>query len=342
MMPPGAVAPRPGAWQVAAMSEHGIGSLIYTNVPLERAGLNRRDEAWLAVRLRSADARFVAIWRNRSLIVEAASGPEAVMPGRAEAPELAAAAGNLVFLGLDADNRPYFGADLSHLDEHDAVALAGGGGSFVDIRQLGWMIPRDHAGVLAYARGLAYWHRNHGFCGHCGSATESRDGGHMRLCTDPNCARPSFPRTDPAVIMLVDHPGGDGRPPMCLLGRSGRWEFPLYSTLAGFVEPGENLEEAVRREVMEETGVVVDEVRYMASQPWPFPASLMLGFRARATTTEIAIDPHELKDARWFTAADVRTFKEWDTAAGDEPRLPRPDSIARWLVQSWLDDVAGG
>ncbi|MEK9754521.1 MAG: NAD(+) diphosphatase, partial [Rhodospirillaceae bacterium] len=252
---------------------------------------------------------------------------------------------NLLFLGLGDGDVPYFGADLSHLDEHDAVALAGGGGSFVDLRQLGWMIPRDHAGMLAYARGLAYWHRNHGFCGYCGSPTESRDGGHIRRCTSPDCARPSFPRTDPAVIMLVDHPGdgggGGGQPPMCLLGRSGRWEFPLYSTLAGFVEPGETLEEAVIREVLEETSVACDEVRYMASQPWPFPASLMLGFRARATTTEIVCDPDEITDARWFTAEEVLAFKEWDTAAGDEPRLPRRDSIARWLVQSWLDDVTG-
>ena len=322
-------------------SENSIRSLIYTAVPLDRAGVSRKDATWVEARLGAADARFVAVWRNKSLIVDEAGGPAAAMPTRSDAPELLAAGENLVFLGLGDGDVPYFGADLSHLDEHDAVALAGGDGSFVDLRQLGWMIPRDHAGVLAYARGLAYWHRNHGFCGYCGSPTESRDGGHMRKCTNPDCERPSFPRTDPAVIMLVDHPGGDGQPPMCLLGRSGRWEFPLYSTLAGFVEPGESLEEAVRREVHEETGVRTSEVRYMASQPWPFPASLMLGFRARATTTEIVCDPDEITDARWFTAEEVRAFKEWDTAADGEPRLPRRDSIARWLVQSWLDDVEG-
>ncbi len=323
------------------MSEDELQSLIYTAVPLDRAGLNRRDEAWLTDRLTAGEARFVAVWRGRSLIADAEGGPRAVLPRRADAPELADAAENLVFLGLADDDTPYFSADLSHLDEHDAVALAGEGGSFVDLRTLGWMIPRDDAGVLAYARGLSYWHSTHGFCGRCGSATEIRDGGHMRQCTNADCARPSFPRTDPAVIMLVDHPGTADMPPRCLLGRSGRWEFPLYSTLAGFVEPGESLEEAVRREVVEETGVIVDEVRYMASQPWPFPASLMLGFRARARTREITIDPKELKDARWFTADEIAAFKEWDTAAGDEPRLPRRDSIARWLVQSWLDDISG-
>lgn len=313
--------------------------MIYTGVRLDRAGMSRRDEAWLAARLDDGEARFVAVWRNRSLIAETEGEPKAWLPRRTEAPGIAEAAKSLVFLGLDAGDTPLFGADLSHLDEHDAVELAGGGGSFVDLRSLGWMIPRDDAGVLAYARGLAYWHRTHRFCGHCGNPTESRDGGHMRRCTNVDCARPSFPRTDPAVIMLVEHPGNATHPPSCLLGRGGRWEFPLYSTLAGFVEPGESLEEAVQREVLEESNIVVTDVRYMASQPWPFPASLMLGFRATATTTEIDFDPVELVDARWFTVEEVAAFKEWDTADADEPRLPRRDSIARWLVQSWLDDA---
>jgi NAD+ diphosphatase len=319
--------------------------LIYTGIHLDRAGLMRRDEAWLAGSLASEGARIVAVWRNRSLVAHGDDGPRALMPEGGRAADLIAAASNLVFLGLDPNQVPYFGADLSHLDEHDAIELASTGagesGSFVDLRQLGWLIPRNDAGVLAYARGLAYWHRTHGFCGRCGSATESRDGGHMRQCTNTECARPSFPRTDPAVIMLVEHPGDAETPPSCLLGRSGRWEFPLYSTLAGFVEPGESLEEAVAREVLEETNiqVAVRDVHYMGSQPWPFPASLMLGFRATARSREITIDPKELEDARWFTVEEVSRFKEWDTAASDEPRLPRRDSIARWLVQSWLEDV---
>ncbi len=324
------------------MSDPNLSSLIYTRVQLDRAGINRKDEAWLAFKKRDGLARIVAMWRNRSLIVDDTEGPRALLPRREDAPKLAKAADEMVFLGLDDDNIPLFSVDVSHLDEHDAVALAGEGGSFVDLRQLGWMIPRDDAGLLAYARGMAYWHKTHRYCGTCGSPTESREGGHMRECANPQCGRPSFPRTDPAVIMLVEHPGDATHPPRCLLGRSGRWEFPLYSTLAGFVEPGESLEEAVAREVLEEANieVPVESVRYMASQPWPFPSSLMLGFRATATTADIQIDPHELADARWFTPDEVLGFAEWDQAASNEPRLPRRDSIARWLLQSWLNDVS--
>jgi len=324
------------------MTEPNLESLIYTGVSLDRAGLNRKDEAWLAFKRRDGRGRIVAVWRNMSLVTEGADGPRALLPRREDAPALAKAADEMVFLGIDGEGLPIFSADLSHMDEHDAVALAGEGGSFVDLRKLGWLIPRDEAGLLAYARGLAFWHRTHRYCGRCGSPTESREGGHVRMCTNPGCERPSFPRTDPAVIMLVEHPGDASTPPRCLLGRSGRWEFPLYSTLAGFVEPGESLEEAVAREVKEEVDVDVRvaDVRYMASQPWPFPSSLMLGFRATASSTEIACDPEEIADARWFTKEDVANFVEWDQADADQPRLPRRDSIARWLVQSWLDDVS--
>ena len=324
--------------QIADMPDPNLTSLIYTGVRLDRAGLNRKVEAWLAFKKRDSRARIIAVWRNRSLIIDGDNGARAHMPSKEDAPELLKAADDPVFLGLDDDNNPHFGVDISHLDEHDAIALAGEGASFVDLRSLGWMIPRDDAGLLAYARGLAYWHRTHRYCGHCGSPTESREGGHMRKCANPTCGRPSFPRTDPAVIMLVEHPGNDTHPPSCLLGRSGKWEFPLYSTLAGFVEPGESLEEAVAREVLEEANLVVENVRYMASQPWPFPSSLMLGFRATATTSEIKIDPEELADARWCTPQEVLAFREWDVATETEPRLPRRDSIARWLLQNWLDD----
>ena len=326
------------------MSDPSLSSLIYTGVRLDRAGINRKDEAWIAFKKRDSLARIVAVWRNCNLIIDDINGPRALLPRREDAPKLAKAADNMVFLGLDNDNVPVFSVDISHLDEHDAVALAGEGGSFVDLRQLGWMVPRDDAGLLAYARGLAYWHRTHGYCGHCGSPTESREGGHMRQCANESCRRPSFPRTDPAVIMLVEQPGDDYNPPRCLLGRSGRWEFPLYSTLAGFVEPGESLEEAVAREVLEEVNiaVAVEDVHYMASQPWPFPSSLMLGFRATASSTEIQCDPEEILDARWFTIEEVQAFKEWDTAEDHEPRLPRRDSIARWLLQNWLEGVKAG
>ncbi len=188
--------------------------------------------------------------------------------------------------------------------------------------------------------------QRHLYCGVCGALTQSRDGGHVRVCTNPDKPHTHFPRTDPAVIMLVEHDDPEGNGPACLLGRQSRWVEGMYSTLAGFVEPGETLEEAVAREVLEESAVRVTDVRYRASQPWSFPSSLMLGFRARAETTAIRIDGRELEDARWFTPDEVRSFGEWGDAppsgSPDEKRLPRKDSISRWLIDVWLGEVAGG
>ena len=159
----------------------------------------------------------------------------------------------------------------------------------------------------------------------CGAATVSDEGGHVRRCTNAHCAQSHFPRTDPAVIMLVH----DGE--RCLLGRKPGWPGGMHSTLAGFVEPGESLEEAVAREVYEETKVTLDEVVYHSSQPWPFPASLMLGFHARARTTDIEVDHSELEDARWYEKSWLLSHKE-----DDDFRLPRRDSIARRLLEDWL------
>lgn len=302
----------------------------YADDTLDRAALLREDESWLADALASPASRLLAVWRNRSLV----AGLEEARPGAVRRPiELYAHASEVVFLGLDDGDAPLFAADYSHLDERDAAALAGE--TFIDLRRVGPLLEDRDAALLAYARGMLYWHRNHRYCGHCGSPTEARNGGHLRVCTNAACASAMFPRTDPAVIVLVEHPGGDGGPPRCLLGRSPRFPPGVYSTLAGFVEPGESLEATVRREVSEESGVEVGEVEYLASQPWPFPSSLMIGFHARALTSEIRCHDDELEDARWFTAGQLRTAADW----GDDAALclPRRDSIARFLIQRWLD-----
>ncbi|MDD9877389.1 MAG: NAD(+) diphosphatase [Magnetovibrio sp.] len=316
-------------------------SLIYTNNGLDRAGNLRSDAEWLSAQLAGAEVRMVPVWRNRNLVNGDTEAPMPLMPAGNDARRLIEPASSIVFLGLSGST-PLFAADLSSLEEADALSLVDGDASFVDLRATGWLLPRDQAAVLAYARGLAYWHRAHQFCGRCGAKTASRDGGHVRKCQSESCGRETYPRTDPAVIMLVTDDGIGGQGPRCLLGRHNRWNFAMYSTLAGFVEPGESLEEAVTREVFEEAGVPVGEVTYMASQPWPFPASLMLGYRARATSTAINIDAEELRDARWFTADEVAGFGEWSAELPSEtPRLPRKDSIARWLIQTWLADVSG-
>lgn len=289
--------------------------LFYTGGRLDRAGVLRRDEAWVSERLGRRDTRVVPVWRSRSLIAGEAA-PEAALLTGGSARKLIELAGHVSLLGLDGETA-VAAIDLSEL-EQDPVRGLVAPARFMDLRRAAALMERSQASLLAHARGMMHWHRNHLFCGACGGATHSRQGGHMRVCGP--CGKEHFPRTDPAVIMLVVRDGA------CLLARKPEWTDGRYSTLAGFVEPGESLEEAVAREVFEETAVTVADVSYRASQPWPFPASLMLGFRARATTTSIRIDDHELADARWFERGDL--------AHGNY--LPRADSISRWLIDEWL------
>ncbi len=315
-------------------------NLNYTGVALDRASEKRKDVAWVAERLADKTSRIVPLWRDRSLVKTGAT-PEAVyLTGRAAKAVLAEAA-TAVLLGLE-DTIAYVAADLSLLDEDAANSHAGadgGNSAFEDLRRVGALMAGPDAALLAYAKGMIHWHQRHLYCGVCGALTQSRDGGHVRVCTNPDKPHTHFPRTDPAVIMLVEHDDPEGNGPACLLGRQSRWVEGMYSTLAGFVEPGETLEEAVAREVLEESAVRVTDVRYRASQPWSFPSSLMLGFRARAETTAIRIDGRELEDARWFTPDEVRSFGEWGDAPEGEKRLPRKDSISRWLIEGWLEET---
>ena len=196
------------------------------------------------------------------------------------------------------------------------------GARFEDLRLIASLLPSDEAGLLGYARAMISWRRRHRFCGTCGAKTVAAKNGHVLVCTSPSCRHEQFPRLDPAIIVLIS----DGE--AALLGRQASWPAGRYSTIAGFVEPGESLEDAVAREVWEETGVQVDDIRYHSSQPWPFPASLMLGFTAHAVTREVQLHDEELEDARWFTRADI--------VAGS-PLLPPSQSISYRLIESWFD-----
>jgi len=187
------------------------------------------------------------------------------------------------------------------------------------------ILPIEEAGLLSYARALVSWRSRNRFCGSCGAAMLAAKGGHVLACTNPDCHHEQFPRIDPAIIVLVSD--GD----RALLGRQAAWPAGRYSTIAGFVEPGESLEDAVAREVFEETGIEVDEIEYHSSQPWPFPSSLMLGFSARAKNSQIRLRDQELEDAQWFTRADL--------AAG-RPIMPPNVSISFRLIEHWFD--AGG
>ncbi len=309
---------------------------FYAGSGLDRVSHLRADEAWIAARLGDPRSRVVALWRDHNLFVAPSAPGEPLLPALPSVAELGrpvtallrngkdAIGAAVAFLGLEED-AAYFAVDLSAIADPSQASGLFGGGEFADLRRQGPLLGRREAAILAYARGLMYWHARHRFCGVCGAPTKSFEAGHQRRCGDPTCGAVAFPRTDPVVIMLVS----DGE--RCLLGRQAAWPRGFHSALAGFVEPGESLEEAVAREVFEETGVRVREVRYHSSQPWPFPGSLMLGFHAEAATTELKVNRDELEDARWFDRAGLIASTEDDAF-----RLPPRVAIARRLIESWL------
>jgi NAD+ diphosphatase len=281
----------------------------FANSPLDRCGEYRGDSVWLAEQRRSAAARWLgfdadarAPVRNGRLqwLDTAGIGPDA--------------AAN--FLGRLGD-APIFA--LRDPIPHASLP----GADWLDLRSAAAGLAADEAGLLGYARGLANWQDATRHCGSCGAELRLIEGGHRGYCA--KCDRLHFPRTDPAVIVIVEH--GDA----CLLGRQATWPAGQFSTLAGFVEPGESLADAVRREVREETGIEVIDCDFHSSQPWPFPASLMLGFTAAASGREISLADGELEDARWFTARDI--------AAGlrdGSLRASTPFSISYRLLEHWL------
>jgi NAD+ diphosphatase len=314
----------------------------YAHPGFERAGLRRRDMPWIRAQALEPSSRYVPVWRNQNLVIEIDGGEPcaAVLAGAplfdgsgAAAIDERLACGEVVFLGV-IDECAHFALDVpgdeAPLDRVRGPALAAAGIAdaglrFADLRQLAGRLPRRDGALLALARAMMFWHSRHRFCGVCGAPTGCEEAGHMRRCTDPGCATMHFPRTDPAVIMLVT----DGE--RALLGRNKNFIAGMYSTLAGFVEPGESLEDAVAREVREETAIEVAAVHYHSSQPWPFPANIMLGFYAEAASTAITVDYGELADARWFERDWLRAHQD-----GDDFRLPRRDSIARRLIEDWL------
>jgi len=308
---------------------------VYAAAPLDRAAHRRKDPAWLAEALAAPVARVLPLWRGQNLVTGGTEAPEAAfLPGPAGAALAAAAAVPPVFLGLHGDV-PLFALDLSGVADPlglPELSRRGQAGAFFDLRVVGPLMDGGQAALCACARGLTWWNARHRFCGVCGAPAESAEGGHVRVCSNADCATHHFPRTDPAVIMLVHD--GAGR---CVLSRQERWPAGMHSVLAGFVEPGESLEDTVAREVFEEVGIRVTDVRYRSSQPWPFPASLMLGFTARAETTDLTVDGSELESAVWVTREEIRALPP--VQPPDAPfRLARPDSIAHRLISEWADD----
>jgi NAD+ diphosphatase len=297
------------------------GSLTLSRSVLDRAADRRRDADWLEKAWAAPDTQVVAVAGNKVRVTDDRTALRFVSPS--EAPE-----GRRIFLGIDresgagmtADGRAVFG-----------VLIDGDGDeSYAGLREIGGVLDDREAGIAVHVIGLANWHAVNTHCANCGEHTEVVDAGHVRQC--PACGTSHFPRSDPAIIVLVTD--DEDR---ALLGRNQAWPPGQYSTLAGFVEPGESLEAAVRREVLEETGVVVGpEVEYAGSQPWPLPASLMLGFYAKASSFDIMVDGDEISDARWFTREDVRALIDAGTM-----RLPGSISISRRLIEGWYGENLG-
>jgi NAD+ diphosphatase len=286
---------------------------VFAGAFVDRIGERRKDPDWLAEALADTSARFVPVWGDRCLV--GGDPPAAVLLERRDIENFLSDE-NAIFLGLFRDQSAFAVCIDGSLD-----APFGELGEFKDLRFLGTVLPPDEANLCAHARALSIWHETAHYCPRCGSASQSEAGGNTRRCANPDCDQVLFPRTDPAIIVLV------AKEDRCVLGRQSTWPEGRYSTIAGFVEPGESLEDAVRREVYEETNIRVGDVRYHSSQPWPFPSSLMLGFIAEAASEKINLNDGELEDARWFSRKEL--------ASGDVG-LPFRISIARRLVDHFI------
>ena len=290
---------------------------VFAGAFVDRSGEKRKDANWLDEALMDDETRFIPVWGDHCLV--GGDPLELILLERHQIEHF-----------LDGHNQIFLG--LFRGRTAVAVAISADGappypelGEFQDLRYLGSVLPADEANLAAHARGLVLWHGSQQFCGTCGSSARPETGGNSRRCLNTDCGREIFPRVDPAIIVLVTYRD------RCLLGRQQGWPDGRYSTIAGFVEAGESVEDAVRREVFEETNIRVADVHYHSSQPWPFPSSLMLGFVAEACGTveqQIHLNDGELEDARFFTRKELRS---------GFPKLPSRISIARRLVDGWIN-----
>ena len=302
----------------------------FAGAGLDRAGERRTDTAWVAERRADPASRAIVLTRDGVAVTgagdflsgaptwsEAQGGSDDARLVRVPLTDVAVAGGarDAVLLGLEPAGAALFGVALPDAPD---------GTQAINLRDAASLLPAGEAGIAAYATAILTWHRTHPHCARCGHPTDMGEAGFVRTC--PSCGAAHHPRTDPVVIMLVTR--GDE----VLLGRQPSWPAGRYSALAGFVEPGESLEEAVAREVLEEAGIEITAPRYVGSQPWPFPASLMLGFLAEHAGGEPRIGDAELEDVRWFGRDEVRAAARGDGAIG----LPPPLAIARTLIDVWL------
>ena len=306
----------------------------FTGNPLNRASEKRTDASWIAATRAAASSLILPVWRLQPFLL----GPENseaplelgfLKPGLCET--LAAADAPCVFLGLEKE-RALFALDISAAEDPANAGPLAGLGHFREARAAAMLLALNDAAVFGQAKALIDWHQRHGFCARCGDKTVIADGGYRRICGA--CNTEHFPRTDPVVIMLATHSDpelGDA----CLVGRGLQFPPGFFSALAGFVEPGETIEEAVARELFEEAGVRVKNVAYFATQPWPFPSSLMIGCFAESVGRELKIDHNELADAFWIEKEKLRALLAGESLDG--LRVPPPIAIAHHLLKAWAE-----
>ncbi|MCH7744939.1 MAG: NAD(+) diphosphatase [Chloroflexi bacterium] len=296
---------------------------VFAGNPLNRGESERRDEEWISNRARDSKSKFLPM-KDLNVLITTNAQPELGWLNFDELTRIGAES-NPIFLGL-LEETAYFTVDISNLDDAVSQLQSSADRRFEDARAASELITGPEAGILAQARSQLDWHNRHGFCSVCGHPTTIQRGGQTRQCA--GCNAHHYPRTDPVIIVVVT----DGN--RCLLGQSrGRMASSnRYSALAGFVDQGESIEEAVTREVMEESGIKIKNIRYHSSQPWPFPSSLMMGFHAEASTTDIAMDAEEMADVQWFEREEVLLALE---GKSEKLAVPGPIAIAHHLIKAW-------
>jgi NAD+ diphosphatase len=296
---------------------------FYATINLNRAANQRSDNKWVSEQLKKPESKILPVWRNQNLFIHGDNFSMACLDVE-HLSVFSNGKNQPILLGMIGQTS-YFSIDISHLDNPKDKILFNSHVEFADLRQIGQILNSEEGNLLAYARGINYWHQQHLHCGVCGNMTHSEAAGHQRRCEDKDCNMVHFPRTDSACIVLIHN---DDK---IILARAGRFPAKMQSVLAGFLEPGESLEDCVAREVFEEVGVNLTDIVYQHSQPWPFPSSLMVGFRARALNTDLHPDPTELESADWFSRDELKAI-----TPESDLQLPRLDSIARRLIEEWL------
>ena len=295
---------------------------------LDRASSKRSDDMWINDQFNNGSARIIPVSHSK-ILCTSIQNPRAIYLTKNDFNDVSNARDLSIFLGIS-DKKTYFAIDVESI-KSASISKDKNSGKFQDLRQVIPLLSFRDSALLAIARFMINWQSRNRYCGKCGTPTKNAEAGNLRICENTNCGQSHFPSMDPAIIVIVSFEE------YCLLGRQKIWPKGMYSTIAGFVEPGESIEDAVIREVEEETGVIVERLEYQHSQPWLFPSSLMLGFAATAKGNEIKIDKNELEDARWFSRKEIK-----DNLKKGLLRIPGKGTIAYHLIKEWFNKGDAG